>query len=267
MCICKINSVNKLSRLPEKTLEMASKMALDRYSKYATSTVTVAVGASCLGWLVLSRLNQWYSRRVLNNATSDSSWNWSKEIVLLTGGSGGIGAAIADELAKRRVKVIIVDVHAPPHAELRTERRVDLVIAPANFLTDANQYFYKLNVSSSSEIAEVAAQIRKEHGEPTVLINNAGIGNAKPILELPENRLRSIFDINIIAHFLLLQEFLPAMVKSNHGHIVSLASMASFSTQATNVDYAATKAGVLVLHEGLAQELRFVYNAPKVRTT
>jgi short-subunit dehydrogenase len=66
---------------------------------------------------------------------------------------------------------------------------------------------------------------------------------------------------------LLLQEFLPAMVKSNHGHIVSLASMASFSTQATNVDYAATKAGVLVLHEGLAQELRFVYNAPKVRTT
>ena len=40
------------------------------------------------------------------------------------------------------------------------------------------------------------------------------------------------------------------MVKSNHGHIVSLASMASFSTQATNVYYAATKAGVLVLHEG-----------------
>lgn len=113
----------------------------------------------------------------------------------------------------------------------------------------------------------MAAQIRKEHGEPTVLINNAGIGNAKPILEVSENRLRSLFDVNIIAHFLLLQEFLPFMVKSNHGHIVSLASMASFLSQATNVDYAATKAGVMALHEGLAQELKFVYNAPRVRTT
>jgi short-subunit dehydrogenase len=158
-------------------------------------------------------------------------------------------------------------VHALSNAELRTERRVDSVIAPANSPTDANQYFCKLNVSSSLEIAEVAAQIRKERGEPTVMTNNAGIGNAKPILEFPENRLQSIFDINIIAHSLLLQEFLLAMVKSDHGHIVSLASMASFSTKGTNVDYAATKAGVLVLHEGLAQELQFVYNAPNVRTT
>lgn len=117
------------------------------------------------------------------------------------------------------------------------------------------------------DIKDVALRIRKEHGQPTVLINNAGIGNAKPILQVSEDRLRSVFEVNIIAHFLLLQEFLPDMVKSNHGHVVSLASMASFSTQATNVDYAGTKAAVLALHEGLGQELKFVYNAPKVRTT
>lgn len=99
------------------------------------------------------------------------------------------------------------------------------------------------------------------------MINNAGIGNAKSILELPESRLRSIFDVNIIAHFLLLQEFLPALVRANHGHIVTIASLASFSTQASNVDYACTKAGTLALHEGLGQELKHIYKAPKVRTS
>ncbi|KAF2036734.1 NAD(P)-binding protein [Setomelanomma holmii] len=152
--------------------------------------------------------------------------------------SGGIGGAIAHEIAKKKVKVINVDVFAPktsPHE---------------------NKFFYALDITSSSEIAKVAAQICKEHGEPTVLINNAGIGIAKPTLEVTEDRLRKLFDANIIAHFLLLQEFLPAMIRSNHGHVVTIGSLASFSTQASNVDYAATKAG----------ELKFQYKAPKVRT-
>ncbi|KAF2117938.1 hypothetical protein BDV96DRAFT_644275 [Lophiotrema nucula] len=231
-------------------MQALSKVNLDHVLRHEKSPTAVAVGASCLSWLILGQLNRWYSRRTVNNATSDTTWDWDKEIVLLTGGSSGIGAAIADELAKRAVKVIIVDVHAPAKSRLR-----------------ANQHFYQLDVTSSLNIAEVAAQIRKEHGDPTVLINNAGIGNAKPLLEVTEDRLRAVFEVNIIAHFLLLQEFLPAMVTTNHGHIVALASMASFSTQASNVDYAATKAGVLVLHEGLGQELKFLYNAPRVRTT
>lgn len=113
----------------------------------------------------------------------------------------------------------------------------------------------------------MAENIRLEHGDPTVLINNAGIGNNKSILDLLEPGLRKIFDVNIIAHFTLLQQFLPAMIRANHGHIVTVASLASFSTQASNVDYACTKAAALALHEGLGQELKHIYNAPKVRTS
>jgi short-subunit dehydrogenase len=133
--------------------------------------------------------------------------------------------------------------------------------------TAPNQYYYQVDITSSEEIKKFAAQLRGEHGDPTVLINNAGVGNARPIVELPEAALRRVFDVNIISHFILLREFLPSIIRANHGHIVTLASMASFETRAQNVDYAAAKAGALSLHEGLGQELKHTYKAPSVRTT
>lgn len=87
------------------------------------------------------------------------------------------------------------------------------------------------------------------------------------MLTISETLVRKVFDVNIISHFLLLKEFLPAMVTQNHGHIVTLASMASFMVQASNVDYACTKAATLAFHEGLNQELKLLYKAPAVRTT
>ena len=86
-----------------------------------------------------------------------------------------------------------------------------------------------------------------------------------PLLDLPEPRIRKIFDVNIIAPILLVQQFLPSMIRQNHGHIVNIASMASFSTQASNVDYGCTKSAVLAFHEGLVQELKHLYKTPLVR--
>jgi all-trans-retinol dehydrogenase (NAD+) len=126
--------------------------------------------------------------------------------------------------------------------------------------------FYQVDLSDPSAIASIADRVRKEHGDPTVLVNNAGIGNAMSLLDLPEPKIRKVFEVNIIAHILLIKEFLPSMVQRNHGHIVNIASMASFSTQASNVDYGCSKAAVLSFSEGLAQELRHIYKAPMVRT-
>lgn len=131
---------------------------------------------------------------------------------------------------------------------------------------ESNIVFYKVDITDSSAIASVAKAIRTEHGDPTVLINNAGIGNAATILDVTEEKLRKLFDVNLVAPFLLVQEFLPSMVRNNHGHIVNIASMASFATQACNVDYACSKSAVLSFHEGLTQELRHIYKSSKVRT-
>jgi short-subunit dehydrogenase len=113
----------------------------------------------------------------------------------------------------------------------------------------------------------VAAEIRKAVGDPTVLINNAGIGSGATILDGSEDFIRKTFEVNIIAHFLMIKEFLPAMIKKNHGHVVTIASMASFIAIAGNVDYSCTKASALAFHEGLASELKSRYHAPGVRTT
>jgi len=100
-----------------------------------------------------------------------------------------------------------------------------------------------------------------------VLVNNAGFANSATILSVTPEKLMRLFSVNLAAPFLLTRQFLPEMVAKNRGHIVNVGSMASFSTQANNVDYGATKSGVLAFHEGLLQELKHVYKAPAVRAT
>lgn len=76
----------------------------------------------------------------------------------------------------------------------------------------------------------MAQQVRAEVGYPTVLINNAGVARGKSILEAKEKDVRFTFDVNTLAHYWLVQEFLPDMVENNHGMIVTVASIASWVT-------------------------------------
>ena len=87
------------------------------------------------------------------------------------------------------------------------------------------------------------------------------------MLESTPNYLKKLFDINVFSHFYTIQAFLPAMIAAKKGHIVSTCSMSSFLCPAGLVDYAATKAAVMAMHEGLCAELKHRYNAPFIRTT
>ncbi|KAI8157323.1 Dehydrogenase RED2 [Colletotrichum sp. SAR 10_70] len=187
-------------------------------------------------------LARWYLR-------TSSPWDWSKEIVLITGGSSGIGALLVRNLAARDIKIVTVDIQPPLNP-----------LPP-------NARFYQLDVTSPASVREVAQRIRKDlGGDPTVLVNNAGVGTGKPLLAETDEQVRRTFDVNIVAQFWMVREFLPAMVKADHGHVVTVASMASFLTLASNVGYSCSKAAALSLHEGLTQELRYRYNARNVCT-
>jgi all-trans-retinol dehydrogenase (NAD+) len=98
-------------------------------------------------------------------------------------------------------------------------------------------------------------------------INNAGIGFCRTILGGTEEGIRKTFEVNTLSHFWMVREFLPAMAKKNHGHVVTISSLAAFVVHARNVDYCCTKASTLAFHEGLASELKHKYNAPDVKTT
>ncbi|GAD93903.1 short-chain dehydrogenase/reductase 2 [Paecilomyces variotii No. 5] len=190
-------------------------------------------------------LNYWST----NNWRKAKPFKGERELVLITGGASGIGKEATLDLARRGIRVIIADVAEP------------------KFTLPSNVFFYKMDVTSPENIKTVAESIRAKHGNPTVLVNNAGVGNDGILLEEPEHKIRQTFEVNIISHFWMTREFLPAMIKEDHGHVVTVASMASFVGIAEMLDYCASKAGALAFHEGLAQELRYYYNAKRVRTS
>ncbi|KAL0257137.1 hypothetical protein SLS55_007947 [Diplodia seriata] len=103
------------------------------------------------------------------------------------------------------------------------------------------------------------SHIRADCGDPTVLINNAGIAEQHAILEGNDEYDEQLFRVNVLSHFTLIREFLPGMLAQKKGHIITVASMASYYTPSGIVNYAASKAAVLSLHEGLNVELRHRY--------
>ncbi|KAH2221731.1 hypothetical protein KXV37_009344 [Aspergillus fumigatus] len=190
-------------------------------------------------------LSQWS----INNWQRAHPWQGDRELVLVSGGCSGIGKQIMEDLSRKGIRVVILDINEP------------------NFQLPRNVHFFKANITNSESIRAVAEKIRQKLGDPTVLVNNAGVGYDGTILDEPEAKIRQTFEVNTISHFLMVREFLPSMIRQNHGHVITIASMASFVALGEMVDYCCTKASALAFHEGLTQELRYWYQARKVRTS
>ncbi|KAF2687966.1 dehydrogenase/reductase SDR family member 8 precursor [Lentithecium fluviatile CBS 122367] len=199
---------------------------------------------------VLNAASSFLSDRVVNNWKSDE-WDWSKEgkeVVVVTGGSDGIGKKIVGLFAESGVKVAVLDVQGLTYE------------APPTV------HYFHCDLASPASIAHAATQIRSTLGAPTVLINNAGCARGKSILNLTESDIRLTFNVNTLSHYFLTQQFLPSMIEHNHGMVVTVASLAGYLTAPSMVDYAASKSAAVSFHEGLAAELTTLYHAPKVRT-
>jgi len=134
-------------------------------------------------------------------------------------------------------------------------------------IVDADIYHYSCDVTDPDAVASTTEEIQSKFGFVSILINNAGIGTIDAIVDTSPTALQKIFGVNILSHFYLCKAFLPEMAARNKGHIISIASTASFITVPGMADYCATKAGVLAFHETLNLEIKQKHKSPDVITT
>ncbi|KAI1266128.1 hypothetical protein F5Y18DRAFT_21847 [Xylariaceae sp. FL1019] len=162
----------------------------------------------------------------------------SEEVIVITGGTSGLGLLIAEVYGMRGATVAVLDTKPLEHTEAR------------------GITYYQCDVTDKTQIARVADEIERELGTPTVLINNAAIVIGKKLLDMSIDEVDKSLRTNLLSHFYTIKTFLPGMINNETGGtIVTLSSVIGHTGAAQLSDYAAAKAGVTALHKSLAAEL------------
>ncbi|KAI8649224.1 hypothetical protein NCS57_01458800 [Fusarium keratoplasticum] len=132
-----------------------------------------------------------------------------------------------------------------------TTRIITIDFAPLSWkaLKGIQVFYYQCDLSDSAAVKQLSQRIRDEVGHPTVLVNNAGLIRGKSIIKAEYSDIEITTKTNLTAPMLILKEFLPYMVKNNHGHVVNISSLSAFIPPAKAADYSATKSGIVALHE------------------
>jgi 3-oxoacyl-[acyl-carrier protein] reductase len=166
-------------------------------------------------------------------------------IALITGAAQGIGRAIAQELADAGAVLVLADVNEAKLAETAAE------FAAAG----AQATPFTVNVSSQESIETCAKAILDKFGKVEILVNNAGITRDSLMLRMKRTDWDLVLSINLTGAFLLTQALLSAMLKNRWGRIVNIASVVGRAGQAGQVNYAASKAGLIGFTRSLAREV------------
>lgn len=167
------------------------------------------------------------------------------ETALITGGSRGIGAAIAAALARAGYAVAINYNHSADAAEalavsLRAEGRAALPV--------------QADVSDPAQVAAMFAAVENQLGAVSVLVNNAGIAQQKLFTDLSDADWRRMMGVHLDGAFYCCRAALPAMIRARYGRILNIASMWGQVGGSCEVHYSAAKAGLIGLTKALAKE-------------
>lgn len=168
------------------------------------------------------------------------------KLAVVTGASGGIGRAIAVKLAEAGYNVI-VHYNGSYEKALTTKEQCEEHGITATL--------YKCDVANYGEVEEMFKNISKEHGSIDVLVNNSGITKDGLLLRMKETDFDNVIDINLKGTFNTIKHVAKIMMKQKFGNIINISSVVGVSGNAGQVNYAASKAGVLGITKSVAKEL------------
>lgn len=169
-----------------------------------------------------------------------------KQTAIVTGGSRGIGRAVAVRLAKDGMNLVI-NYRGNSAAAEETERLCrDL---------GAEVLLVQGDVSRAEDCEKLAAQAKEAFGRVDVLVNNAGITRDGLLARMTEEDFRAVLDVNLVGPWNMMKAVNRIMMKQRYGRIVNLSSVTGLMGNMGQTNYAAAKAGILGMTKSYAREV------------
>lgn len=168
------------------------------------------------------------------------------KVVLVTGGSRGIGKEIALRFGALGAKVCINFASSESKAVEVTDGIVQ---------AGGTAGYFKANVSAESEVSEMFKNIEKEFGTVDILINNAGLTKDGLFMRMSEADWDSVVDTNLKGAFLCAKAACKGMMKKRYGKIINISSVVAVTGNPGQANYVSSKSGLLGLTKSLALEL------------
>jgi len=172
----------------------------------------------------------------------------SGKIALVTGGSKGMGLAMATRFADDGASVMICtneEASVKPALEKINARKIN---APARTIASASV----ADVTSLSDMERVVMKTCERFGGLDILVNSAGIQTYGNVVDTPQNVWDKVFDVNVKGIFLASKFAIPEMEKRHGGSIINLASVQAYASQSNVAAYTATKGAILALTRAMA---------------
>lgn len=167
------------------------------------------------------------------------------KVALVTGAAAGIGRACARQLAKDGMAVGVLDLLIEQAQKTADEIDADGGKAIA----------LQADISNRAQVDAAVQTLRDTFGPVTVLVNNAGITNTTPFMEVTEELWDKVYQINVKGTFIVTQTVVPDMQAANWGRIVNISSSSAQTGQANMVPYSSSKGAIISMTRGLAEEL------------
>lgn len=169
-----------------------------------------------------------------------------KRVAIVTGGSRGIGEAVALKLAENGADIAFTYVSSDERANALVEKLK---------ATGVNAKAYKSNASVFSECEQMVTDVMKEFGKIDICVNNAGISRDNLLLRMSEEQWNEVMDTNLNSVFNMTKQIIKPMMKARKGSIINMSSIIGMTGNAGQSSYAASKAGIIGFTKSVATEL------------
>lgn len=165
---------------------------------------------------------------------------------LITGASRGIGRAIAIEFAKQGADVAIVYAGNEAAAD---ETKAECLKYDVKAVT------YRCDVADFEDVKATVTEIKKEFGTVDILVNNAGVTRDGLVAMMKEADFDTVVDTNLKGAFNMIRHCTPLFIRNKGGKIINISSVSGIMGNAGQVNYSASKAGIIGLTKAVAREL------------